>query len=170
MIERNMNEDLLSMLNQHGYDGVVAALKAAQKQKEAEEKARAEAERKQKEAEAAKRHAEDEKLQKEAQYIADLATRILHNSLTDKDMAFIYNRYLTSKGVDDSITEVFTEDTMGELVDMLTAFNPLLSSLKNLQKHSKDCECGECKPKVKVHTVKTPMDADEAIRRFLNTL
>lgn len=171
MIERNMNEDLRAMLDQCGYDKVFEVLRDTQKQKEAEERAR-------KEKEIAEQKAKDAQIQKDAQYIADLATRLLHSDLTDEDMAFIYRRYLSAKDVDEMALEALcTPEAMSELAQMLVGMNPLMKMFSDIvesnstkkcgHRVSEPCDCGT--RKVTVKKVE-PKDIDSVLREFLNTL
>lgn len=157
MDKRNMSEDLRAMLDQVGYDKVLEAMKAIQKEKEAEEAARKEAARK----------ASEAARQAEAENIAGIANRLLNGGLTDEDMAFIYRKYMIGKGVSEKAVEIFTSENMSELTDMMCAFNPIWDAVSEMEK-SVQAKV-PVQPKSKV-TVKSGKDADAILRDFLNSL
>jgi len=103
-------------------DALLDRAKSDIAQAKAEAAAKAEADRKAAEANKAKR----------AQSIADMATRLLNDELTDEDVAMVFQSYLKSKGIDAEVSAVAVREGVERSKELENSLNELKDALGDL--------------------------------------
>ena len=69
---------------------------------------------------------------KRAQSIADMATRLLNDELTDEDVVMVFQSYLKSKGIDAEVSAVAVREGVERSKELENSLNELKDALGDL--------------------------------------